>query len=55
MARLKFADELRDKNADIDKEDINQRIEADFILMAGTLSRLTELLLKSFGGEKVRA
>ena len=54
MARLKFADELRDKNADIDKEDIAQRLDADFILMTGTLSQLTDHLLNAFGGEKER-
>ncbi|MFQ1046698.1 recombination-associated protein RdgC [Avibacterium paragallinarum] len=54
MKRLKFADEVREKNDDILKEDIAQRFDADFVLMAGILSKLTENLLDEFGGEKER-
>ena len=51
---MKFADAVREKNADILKEDYAQRFDADFVLMTGILSKLTENLLDEFGGEKVR-
>ncbi|QLB13433.1 recombination associated protein RdgC [Bisgaardia hudsonensis] len=54
LKRLKFADEIREKNDDILKEDYAQRFDADFILMTATLSKLTENLLDDFGGEKER-
>ena len=54
LKRLKFADTVREKNADILKEDYAQRFDADFVLMTGILSKLTENLLDEFGGEKVR-
>ncbi|OBX01747.1 recombinase RdgC, partial [Gallibacterium genomosp. 1] len=50
--RLKFADEIKEKNDDIAKEDIAQRFDADFLLMTATLSELTKRLLNEFGGEK---
>ncbi|MGY4847789.1 recombination-associated protein RdgC, partial [Pasteurella multocida] len=52
LKRLKFSDNVLDKNDDILKEDIAQRFDADFILMTSVLSELTELLLNEFGGEK---
>lgn len=54
LKRLKFADAVREKNDDILKEDYAQRFDADFVLMTGLLSQLTENLLHDFGGEKVR-
>lgn len=54
LKRLKFADQIREKNDDISKEDVAQRFDADFILMTGILSKLTENLLRAFGGEKKR-
>ncbi|MFD0965702.1 recombination-associated protein RdgC [Seminibacterium arietis] len=54
LKRLKFADEIKEKNDDILKEDIAQRFDADFILMTATLSKLIENLLNDFGGEKER-
>ncbi|WP_373100863.1 MULTISPECIES: recombination-associated protein RdgC [Pasteurellaceae] len=54
LKRLKFADQIREKNEDILKEDIAQRFDADFVLMTGILAKLTENLLNEFGGEKVR-
>ena len=42
------------KALDILKEDYAQRFDADFVLMTGILSKLTENLLDEFGGEKVR-
>lgn len=54
LKRLKFADQIREKNDDILKEDYAQRFDADFVLMTGVLSKLTANLLDDFGGEKVR-
>ncbi|WP_386687308.1 recombination-associated protein RdgC [Lonepinella sp. MS14437] len=54
LKRLKFADNIREKNDDILKEDVAQRFDADFILMTGELAKLTEHLLDEFGGEKQR-
>ena len=54
LKRLKFADQIREKNNDILKEDYAQRFDADFVLMTGILSQLTENLLHDFGGEKER-
>jgi len=45
---------LLQESADILKEDYAQRFDADFVLMTGILSKLTENLLDEFGGEKVR-
>ena len=54
LKRLKFADQIREKNDDILKEDYAQRFDADFVLMTGILSKPTENLLHDFGGEKER-
>ena len=54
LKRLKFADQIREKSDDILKEDYAQRFDADFVLMTGILSKLTENLLHDFGGEKER-
>ena len=54
LKRLKFADQIREKNDDILKEDYSQRFDADFVLMTGELAKLTENLIDDFGGEKER-
>ncbi|OOF40660.1 recombination-associated protein RdgC [Rodentibacter mrazii] len=54
LKRLKFADVVREKNDDILKEDFAQRFDADFVLMTGILTKLTQHLLDEFGGEKHR-
>ena len=54
LKRLKFAEQIREKNDDILKEDYAQRFDADFVLMTGILSKLTENLLHDFGGKKER-
>lgn len=52
LKRLKFEDQIREKNDDILKEDVTQRFDADFILMTATLSELVKNLINEFGGEK---
>lgn len=54
LARLKFADEVREKNDDILKEDIAQRFDADFLLMTEELRLFTEKLSETLGGVKER-
>ncbi|AHG74030.1 Recombination-associated protein rdgC [Mannheimia sp. USDA-ARS-USMARC-1261] len=54
LSRLKFADEVREKNDDILKEDIAQRFDADFLLMTEELKTFTAKIIEEFGGLKAR-
>ncbi|TCT17633.1 recombination associated protein RdgC [Bibersteinia trehalosi] len=52
LTRLKFADEVREKNDDILKEDKAQRFDADFLLMTEELRLFSAKLSNEFGGVK---
>ncbi|WGE41331.1 recombination-associated protein RdgC [Actinobacillus equuli] len=54
LSRVKFADEVREKNDDILKEDIAQRFDADFLLMTEELKLFTQKMIEEFGGIKER-
>ena len=54
LGKIKFEDDITERNDDILKEDYQQRFDADFILMVEELSPLFELLAAEFDGIKER-
>lgn len=54
LGKIKFEDDITERNDDILKEDYQQRFDADFILMVEELSQLFELLAAEFDEIKAR-
>lgn len=54
LKRLKFDDNITEKNDDIVKEDVTARFDADFVLMINVLGKTVDSLIKEFGGLKDR-
>ena len=54
LKRLKFDDNITEKNDDIVKEDVTARFDADFVLMASVLGKTVDSLMEEFGGIKDR-
>jgi recombination associated protein RdgC len=51
IKKLTFCDELCDQNDDVDREDPDQRLTADFILFTSEFSALFTQLVEAIGGE----
>lgn len=51
LKRLKFSDEIKEQNQDVDREDMAQRLDADLTLMAGEFAALTADLFQVFPPE----
>ncbi len=54
LKKLEFGSQLLEQNDDIDREDIAQRFDADFVLMTGELAALIADLISVLGGEMER-
>ncbi|MTC27626.1 recombination-associated protein RdgC [Providencia alcalifaciens] len=51
LKKIKFSDMLKAQNDDIDREDIAQRFDADFVLLTSEMTRLIDAVIQSLGGE----
>jgi len=49
IKRIKFFDVIHEQNDDIDSDDVQAKLTADFTLMAGELNRMTADLFAEFG------
>ncbi|WP_449236006.1 recombination-associated protein RdgC [Aggregatibacter kilianii] len=54
LKRLKFDDNITEKNDDIVKENVTARFDADFVLMVNVLGKTVDSLIKEFGELKDR-
>jgi len=54
MAKIRFSDSLQEQNDDIDRQDVLQRMDADFILMMGELTSMVDNTIAALGGEAKR-
>lgn len=54
LKRLKFDDNIIEKNDDIVKKDVTARFDADFVLMVNVLGKTVDSLIKEFGGIRDR-
>ncbi|MCL6270197.1 recombination-associated protein RdgC [Sansalvadorimonas sp. 2012CJ34-2] len=54
IRRVKFTDELQEQSEALNAEDDASRFDADFTLMAGTLSTFLKELVEGLGGEEER-
>lgn len=54
IKKIQYADALIEQNDDIDRGDVAQRADADFLLMTGELSALISQLTVALGGEAQR-
>lgn len=54
LTGIKFSDALVEQNDDIDREDVAQRMDADFLLLTDEISSLVNALVEGLGGEAKR-
>ena len=54
FSKVRFCDTLTEQNDDISREDVLQRMDADFFLMVGELAALIQNTIDALGGEAKR-